>query len=84
VSRATPKEKPFYWRRFFSSLLEGRDPRQDKNGKKKTAPSFAECAARYIATHKPGWRNPKHAAQWESTLKAYAFEGGWFWNSSHF
>jgi integrase len=36
------------------------------------AMTFKECAARYIASHKAGWRNPKHAAQWEATLATYA------------
>lgn len=34
--------------------------------------TFAQCAAAYIDAHKAGWRNAKHAAQWTSTLKAYA------------
>jgi len=33
---------------------------------------FKECAAKYIASHRAGWRNPKHAAQWEATLATYA------------
>jgi integrase len=36
------------------------------------AVTFRECAARYIASHRAGWRNPKHAAQWEATLGTYA------------
>jgi len=36
------------------------------------AVTFKECAARYIASHRAGWRSPKHAAQWESTLATYA------------
>src|SRR5262249_33589568 len=32
-------------------------------------------AARYIAGHKAGWRNPKHAAQWAATLATYAEPG---------
>lgn len=40
-----------------------------ENAKRMT---FDECAAAYIAAHRAGWRNPKHAAQWGSTLKAYA------------
>src|SRR5258707_6237283 len=35
--------------------------------------TFKACAERYIAAHKAGWRNPKHAAQWPSTLAAYAY-----------
>jgi integrase len=36
------------------------------------APTFSECAERYIAAHEAGWRNPKHRAQWRSTLETYA------------
>jgi hypothetical protein len=35
--------------------------------------TFKECAEQYIESHKPGWTNPKHAAQWSATLQAYAF-----------
>jgi integrase len=34
--------------------------------------TFNECAAKYIASHGTGWRNEKHAAQWEATLATYA------------
>ena len=36
------------------------------------AMTFKELAAMYIASHRAGWRNPKHAAQWQATLAAYA------------
>jgi len=36
--------------------------------------TFDQCAEKYIAAHRASWRNAKHAAQWESTLKAYASE----------
>jgi integrase len=36
------------------------------------AVTFKECAAMYVASHRAGWRNPKHAAQWEATLATYA------------
>jgi len=36
------------------------------------AVTFKECAATYIAGHRAGWRNPKHAAQWQATLATYA------------
>jgi integrase len=35
--------------------------------------TFRACAERYIETHKAGWRNPKHALQWASTLASYAY-----------
>jgi integrase len=34
--------------------------------------TFDQCRAAYIAAHRAGWRNLKHAAQWESTLETYA------------
>lgn len=34
--------------------------------------TFDECAKRYIASKKHEFRNPKHTAQWESTLQTYA------------
>jgi hypothetical protein len=35
--------------------------------------SFRQCAEAYIATHSAGWRNPKHAVQWPSTLASYVY-----------
>lgn len=35
--------------------------------------TFRVAAERYIEAHEAGWRNAKHAAQWGSTLKAYAY-----------
>ena len=34
--------------------------------------TFKEATRKYIDGHKAGWRNAKHAAQWESTLSTYA------------
>jgi integrase len=35
------------------------------------AMTFDQCAQQYIAAHRAGWRNPKHAAQWKNTLATY-------------
>src|SRR6516164_7519612 len=35
--------------------------------------TFKQCAESYIASHKAGWRNDKHASQWPATLSAYAY-----------
>ena len=35
--------------------------------------TFEASAEKYIAAHKAGWRNAKHAAQWEATLHTYAY-----------
>jgi integrase len=34
--------------------------------------TFRECADGYIKAHRAGWRNAKHAGQWEATLATYA------------
>jgi integrase len=36
--------------------------------------TFGDCCDRYIAAHRPGWRNAKHSAQWKATLDTYAGE----------
>ena len=33
--------------------------------------SFDECATAYIAAHRAGWRNIKHAGQWTNTVATY-------------
>ena len=34
--------------------------------------TFKQCAENYITSHRAGWRNGKHKAQWENTLKTHA------------
>ena len=60
-------------------LLDGHDPIAARHAARSAARlsavsslTFDECADQYIAAHKSGWKNPKHAAQWLATLKAYA------------
>lgn len=36
-------------------------------------PTFQQATAIYIEDQRPSWTNPKHAVQWERTLKAYAY-----------
>ncbi len=35
--------------------------------------TFKTVAGEYIESHKAGWSNEKHAAQWTATLEAYAY-----------
>ncbi|MFA6312652.1 MAG: tyrosine-type recombinase/integrase [Sterolibacterium sp.] len=35
--------------------------------------TFKACAEAYIEAHRAEWKNPKHAQQWENTLKTYAY-----------
>jgi integrase len=60
--------------------LEGKDPIDDRKAVRAHAKldaakaiTFKECAESYIAAHKAGWRNSKHAAQWPATLGAYVY-----------
>ena len=36
------------------------------------ATTFGDVAEQYIAAHRAGWRNAKHAAQWSATLATHA------------
>ncbi len=61
-------------------LHEGLDPLEEKkrqlqqqrleDAKNKC---FRECAEAYIAAHRAGWKNAKHAGQWQTTLETYAY-----------
>jgi integrase len=46
------------------------EAKKDDTAKRKT---FKECAEQYIIAHAPSWANKKHADQWRSTLKTYAY-----------
>tara|TARA_E500000178_G_C16897861_1_gene696635 strand:+ start:159 stop:626 length:468 start_codon:yes stop_codon:yes gene_type:complete len=41
--------------------------------KKKSIPTFEEAALKVYEINRPSWTNEKHAAQFISTLKTYAF-----------
>jgi integrase len=56
--------------RARAKLAEGINPK-DARGTSKGA-TFGECADRVIEAMRPSWRNRKHAAQWEMTLREYA------------
>ncbi len=60
--------------------LAGLDPIALRHGARATARleaakaiTFEQCATAYIESHKASWQNAKHAAQWGSTLKTYAY-----------
>lgn len=61
-------------------VATGQDPLEARAAKRRQAATeaakaitFADAAARCIDDQRPGWSNPKHAAQWTSTLEAYAY-----------
>jgi integrase len=57
---------------------EGQDPIEQRKAARSQARleaakamTFGQCAERYIAAHRAGWRNGKHRDQWSSTLAVY-------------
>ena len=61
-----------------SLLAEGKDPLEAKEAKERASVkaqarsiSFSQAADAYIAAHRSGWRNAKHAEQWTNTLATY-------------
>lgn len=59
-------------------LLEGADPIGVSQARRQAAKleharrvTFGECCEKYIEAHRAGWRNVKHAEQWDSTLRTY-------------
>lgn len=53
-------------------IFDGIDPLSAKR-EAEAIPTFAEAASIVHKLHLPTWRNPKHAAQFISTLETYAF-----------
>ncbi len=76
VSLAEAREKAADCRKLRE---QGKDPIDARNAQRASAAAqrakamtFDQCAERYIAAHRAGWRNPKHTSQWGNTLAAYA------------
>jgi integrase len=76
VPLAEAREKALAYRRL---LLAGIDPLEARAVERANAAAealriitFSQCADKYIAAHRTGWKNAKHAAQWESTIATYA------------
>ena len=53
-----------------AAVRSGRGP---ESGQHRAEPTFEAAAVRVHGERAPGWRNPKHAAQWIATLREYAF-----------
>jgi len=75
VSLAAAREAA---QRCRAQLRDGLDPLEVRrqlvadNLASASGRSFNAAASEYISAHAPGWRNAKHAAQWQSTLTTYA------------
>jgi integrase len=76
ISLGIAREKALQCRRL---LAEGTDPIQARDAAKASRAlstarlkTFDQCAAAYIKAHRGSWKSAKHAAQWETSLAAYA------------
>jgi integrase len=47
--------------------------RQAKAAERARRVTFKNVAGMYLAAHEDSWKNPKHRAQWKSTLSAYVY-----------
>jgi integrase len=70
VPLAEAREKALTYRKI---AREGGDPLSEKRKAVISMPTFAAAAERVFEEHKDSWRNAKHAAQWITTLRTYAF-----------
>jgi integrase len=75
VSLAEARERAAECRKLRE---RGKDPIDERDAQRAAvaavnakAITFDQCAAGYIAAHRAGWRNTKHASQWENTLATY-------------
>jgi len=76
VGLAEARERAAEARRQRRDGLDPIEERRARRAKQATeaakAMTFDACRDAYFAAHRAGWRNPKHAAQWLSTLATYA------------
>jgi integrase len=54
--------------------MNGADPAAERRARRAIADrTFRKVAEAYIEAHRAGWKNAKHAQQWENTLTQYAY-----------
>lgn len=65
---------------YRKQLADGIDPLTEKRKQEQerlrvnaTAMTFEQCALAYIAMNRHGWKNVKHAKQWETTLAQFCY-----------
>lgn len=70
LTLADAREKAAQGRKWCK---QGLDPAFEWKKARAVIPTFEKAARDYHDLHKGSWRNPKHAAQWLSSLVEYAF-----------
>ncbi|WP_454806069.1 tyrosine-type recombinase/integrase [Paraburkholderia fungorum] len=76
MSLADARETAAQYRKL---LFEGIDPIESRRAERTLqraaaahSRTFDECSKAFIRANRAGWKNEKHAMQWENTLAAYA------------
>jgi integrase len=76
VSLQQARDKASTARKLCNDGIDPVEARKASRAKAKLADArsmtFNQCAKAYITAHRAGWRNIKHAAQWNTTLETYA------------
>jgi hypothetical protein len=70
VSHADARDEAIRLRKIARA---GGDPIGQRRKERQVVPTFEQAARQVHASHSDGFRNPKHAAQWLTTLEVYAF-----------
>lgn len=60
-------------REMREGIVQGLDPLAKKKADKAAVMTFKKGAGHYMDLHRPGWKNAKHAQQWENTLETYVY-----------
>ena len=61
-------------RQIKAKIRDGIDPTAERRARQAVVEwTFKRCAEAYITGHRSGWKNAKHASQWESTLETYVY-----------
>lgn len=70
VPLAAAREKA---QRMREVVGAGGDPRLEREVARAKRITFRTFSEQYVEDHRAGWKNAKHAAQWQSTLEAHAY-----------
>ena len=61
-------------RQIRAKIKDGIDPTAERRARQAVVEwTFKRCAEAYITGHRSGWKNAKHASQWENTLETYVY-----------
>ena len=72
VSLARAREKADACRRQVADGIDPVEAKREERGRE-PAPRFRDFAEDYVTRQEPGWKSPRSAAQWRSSLATYAY-----------